>query len=354
MARELVVDFNALPASIRQRFIQSTGPSPQVFPILAEHGLKKASLPLWFLFGAAPLLPCLAGQFFVDTFKPAPGFLGRMNVGFFVAWWAAIFFLMALGTRILSQRMQRAALPFRPGRYLFPTCLVDAASRQLRITLLDDLASVHSLHMHVNGMYDYTVCTFGFREGAPAQLSVRGKEAVEAGLRELDRAREAAAKARVLGDDQMLQRYDLFFNGRGVTPETWQRKPAEDRGSGPLAQDVPGFVQKRWVLALVASVVVAPISLVTLRVIGDNSAFARAQAKGTPDALLEYAQQGWRHIEEAKGLGAQANYKACERNDTEVCWRLFMGRWSDSPLAQKVHDERLPKVAPKAASSTPP
>jgi hypothetical protein len=274
-----------------------------------------------------------------------------MGVWDVLTWWLIVFFIIALGAQVAFQLRRRAALPFHPGRYLFPTHILDARSRQLRIIPLHDLIGVKTFSAYVNGFHDTTVCIFAFREGAAQQITVSNKAEVEAGLRKLANVRASYEQALKQQDLQALQHFELFFEVRDSL-DAFQRKASNDLAGGPLARNVLDLTWKRWLLAFAASVVLAAPSGLLVRVLGDNAAFGRAQKKGTPDAFLAYTENGWRHIEEAKELGVQANLKDCEKNDTEVCWRIFMMRWSDSPRFQEVRDERLPRAAFKDRSGT--
>ncbi|WP_163988796.1 hypothetical protein [Pyxidicoccus caerfyrddinensis] len=89
-----------------------------------------------------------------------------------------------------------------------------------------------------------------------------------------------------------------------------------------------------------------------LNVYADNVRFQGAQQEGTAQAYFEYAEKGGRHVEEARELGVQANYRECEKSDTRLCWRGFLRRWSDSPLRQQVRAERLPRAALQEASGS--
>ncbi|HZI16198.1 MAG TPA: hypothetical protein VE153_37890 [Myxococcus sp.] len=339
MAHPIKVDFNALPRSVRERFVDSTGPRPQFPPVVKLPGITRMPVTRWFLFGIFPL-----STSFLSMWAGGSSFRMLREAGpvpwLLLGWWSLLFFLIALGLRLAFNHFERKSLPFTPGQYFFPTHLVDARSRKLRITPLEDLTGIEQRHMYVNGVYDGTGCLFTFREGPRQFIEVNDRAGTW--VREFNRQRDLYVRAAQQGDLETQRQYNPFFDMRcgGLEP-----------GSGPLALDVPGFIQKRWLVAFGLSLALSP-SAWLLKLWADNLRFQGAQQAGTAQAYYEYAERGGRHVAEARELGAQANIRECEKNDTELCWRGFMRRWSDSPLRPQVRTERLPRAALQEASGS--
>lgn len=74
---------------------------------------------------------------------------------------------LAVVSGLVFHRRWREALPFQPGRYLFPFDFVDARSRRLRILPLSGLSDVSVVHhRNIEGGYSHSVLVLNFQHGA--------------------------------------------------------------------------------------------------------------------------------------------------------------------------------------------
>jgi hypothetical protein len=131
-----IVEFNALPKSVRERFIGCTSNKMSPAPLLVIEAPYKAAIFGWILLalgGAAVTCGALASgygmrvQGFEVVFVYALG-LASVVVG-----------VLAVMRRLRLQR----ALPWKPGRYLFPMDCIDARTDRLRLIPMNTLVNFH-------------------------------------------------------------------------------------------------------------------------------------------------------------------------------------------------------------------
>jgi hypothetical protein len=122
LAQETTVDFNALPLSVRERFIGCLGKQRLLAPILANPVHMWKPFLVWGVCGWCCL--SFAGMFLTN--------LSEQDLGDDVFFIAFFFFACVFLTLACRPILQRVRMPFRAGLYIFPTDLVDARSLKLR------------------------------------------------------------------------------------------------------------------------------------------------------------------------------------------------------------------------------
>ncbi|WP_375768832.1 hypothetical protein NR798_45345 [Archangium gephyra] len=354
MAREILVDFNALPRSTRERLVDSTGPRPGLAPVLATRSFIGGTVLPWArsAFPWAVLgLVCLFVLFLSVTWGFGQPGDGLVQPSALVPLYSGASFLaVASGVGLVLRKRWNGGLPFRPGLYLFPLDFVDARSRRLRILPLSELSDFNvAHHREPNGVYSHSLLTLWFQDGSTERLTVRGEARAEAQLSGFQRVRAAIARAVAQQGVDSFRANDLFYEVRlqpGGFESLQGQSPAVVDG-GPCVHPLPGRFQRYGglALALVAGVVLGPGLWHVRNVRSDNAAFAAARTDGSASALHTYALTGWRHVDEARALGWPAHFKDCEQQRTERCWKEFVAFWKGSPRYQEVHDELLPRAA---------
>jgi hypothetical protein len=354
---ELVVDFNALPRLTRERLVTSTGPSPEVAPILAHQRFRSDSLwtraVAWV--GALSLLGLA-----ILTTNSGFGVNHPEEFGFVYA--AAVFCFLAASIVLILLWQWRRTLPFAPGRYVFARDFVDATTRQLRIIPLSVLAEIetkdhYSSARHGTPVYKHSVITLLFpgKQGADHQgaeeFVIRGKDLAEAQSRHLREMHQALVSGTALNDKDSVRRIDPFFEARREQGglEALQNTAPNDSGNGPLARELPRWMQPASVVFLfwLAAVASLLLGFKLWRVsdhMQDETAFETARQQGSARAFKEYADNQGRHKDEAIALGSQLTFQDCEKQDTVECWEEFLELWGyRSPRSEEVR-ERLSRL----------
>jgi hypothetical protein len=346
------VDFNALPRITRERIVNSTGSKPALAPVFADRDNWAWIYPLF-----VGLL--VIGYFIFEmTLSGGYGRIPAQIPELIPLYMAAVFMLVAGGLGLAFQGKWRRAIPFKPGRYLFPLDFVDASSRKLRIIPLSDLADFRGTHHHTNGGYTHTSIQFLFHHHSAEEFQVKGKDQAVAMLNQLHDARSRVTQALQLADERTVREYDLFFEARNQPGglEAFQGKPVPAADEGPRVQEPPKRFQLAGVflIALGVSVVVGPPAWLVRNVLSDDAAFEKAKADSSNGgrALADYAREGWRHVDEARELGWQLGFQDCEKQETEQCWVNFLKAWPHSPKAEEARTERLPRAALKRSPQT--
>jgi len=202
-----VIDFNDLPAADAQRLVASTKQRAHPRALVAEVNQ-----------------PVSRGRWIVGLLVIGAAIVGRMAVGAggtedekFVAVFAtpaAIALGLLLVLWAIRVRAARAALPFTPGRYLFPTFVVDARSRTLRLVPMSALSDVHVAHHPLDSVYPYTDITLTFEGDISEVFSTKGRPAADAIVRDLHASQIAVREARRDHDRKVIEELDIFFNLR--------------------------------------------------------------------------------------------------------------------------------------------
>lgn len=331
-ARE--IDFNALPLSVRQRFVSSVTNSDGPDAALAREVQGVVALSI----GLAVLALFAWGGF--GSLGNGFGKLGDSNAwqgwdqGVNIAVWlaAAFYAALALWRRV---RMRRA-VPYRPGRYLFPMDLVDAQTRQLKIRSLTDLKSIQPAHQYIQGIYRRTVLTFSFEDGTSETLIVSGKERAEQAIAQWQAKQAELRQAAQASDRAALMRLDPFFDVRAAK---WilDSPAAVD---GPVASGhVPAYLKWRAPIAIGAALVVAFIALAVRNVASDQLIYEEALRKGTERAYLDYLSEGWRNAEQIRAGLPRVALNDAKKKASVTALRSVVQRYPGAGLDAEVATE---------------
>jgi hypothetical protein len=343
-----IIDFNKLPKSVRERLIGCIAGNYSPRPLLAER-FSQAGTVGWILLAllsGAVLLGLVAYGFaspYSDGSVQSPALL-LLYIG---AAFLGAYSLLATLRRIKT----KALLPFTPGRYLFPMDFVDARSRTLRILPLGSLIDLQAVHHHTNGVYSYTQFSLTFEGGGVEAFTMSNKAMAEAALQNLRAQRAAIGEAVQNRQIEVIQALDPFFDVR--INDAWDN-PTPEKGfePGPMAGEVPAWLQKAAVVALAPAVVLAPLVWFVRNHLSDNTMFEDAKEQNTERAFESYLYHGKRHAEDVR-----ANYiwKAAladaNKEGTSVALRAFLRKYPDSPASNEIRTETLPRLALKEAQA---
>ncbi|MFY0528336.1 hypothetical protein ACN28I_35955 [Archangium gephyra] len=352
MADDTVVDFNRLPRTTRERIVDSLGSTPRLAPLFADPQSKTKPLFWWSVLGLYCLYSFLKWTLW-DFGEVGPMANAVHNLWALPIYFGSAFFLTAAVLAIAFHVMRSKALPFPPGRYLFPLDFIDARSQNLRIVSLSELDDFKAVHEHTNGAYTHTTFTFDFGGGHREPFVVRNKDEAEKRMRKLQRARATFGKALENKDANAVHFFDLFHEVRvrgGFA--SFQSNTSPVPQEGVLAGELPRLLERRWLAALAVSLVLACGTWLVRNLLSDYVAFSSARTAGLESGFRDYLRTGWLHVDKAKELGEKAGFSECEQKDTEACWRAFTVNWSESPRLQEARVERMPRAALKHAPAT--
>ncbi|MFP2895025.1 hypothetical protein [Corallococcus sp. 4LFB] len=351
MSRDVIVEFNVLPRSTREKLIASTSGHTAQSPLFSDRDRTPHSGFGWWL--VAGLLGLVH---FCSTALPGfgtPGERGVQGAGFIIGYTFGISLMIAAVLGIAYHRKRSAGLPFVPGRYLFPLEFVDLRESEMSIRSLNGLIDFKGVHQHASGIYTHTSFIFTFQGGIVEEFHVHDKHEAEQRLQAFQRVRKELVGAMERQDADTLQRFDVFFDVRMKGGfQAFQDKDEDPPDTGPRALDVPSRLGRRWLTALTVGLVLGSTALLLRNLASDSAAFEAARKDGSGRAFYQYAQTGWRHVDEARRLGPEAEYTGCERQDTEDCWLTYLRRWEGAPRSKEVRQERLPRAALAESSKT--
>lgn len=353
MSSGVVVDFNRLPRTTRERIVDSLGSEPRLAPLFADRDSKVKPV-FWWSVLALYFLSSYVGMVLRDFGHVGPNIQSVHGPALIPFYLFPAFFVIAGVLGVAFHLKRRAALPFAAGRYLFPLDFVDARSKDLRIISLSELEDIKAVHHHTNGAYTHTRFTLFFGGRDREEFTVRGQDEAEEQLRNLQQARATFGKALQQQDANTIQRLDLFFDvrTRGGFEALKDNASSPWQEQGLVARELPRVLQKRLLTTIALGLVLAPSTWLVRNLLSDHLAFNMAKTQGIESGFRDYLRTGWLHVDEAKELGWAAGFADCEKKDTEACWRDYGRNWQDAPRLQEVRVERMPRAALKEAANT--
>jgi hypothetical protein len=338
-----LVDFNALPKSVRERFIGSTKGVDSPAPLLSDEAAYKGAIFGWVclaLFGVATAY---------GTF--AAGFGRRLQGGGAIAGYA-LGILCAVGAVFAIVRRMRVerALPWKSGRYLFPMDFIDARSGTLRLVPMNSLVDFRGVHHHTNGAYTATHLTFIFEGGLSETFVVRSRMVADRVLTELRASQANIQRAAAERDIETIFALDPFLEVR--VEGKWDAKAASsiEDIQGPVARPL-GHLANRgmlWGVAAAAGLFIgAPTWMIRDR-LSDEAMLQDALKADTESQFEGYLERGGsRHASTVRSdLMPKAALREAVRKGTVTALRAFLARYPGSCVDGEAHDE-LHKVFAK-------
>ena len=315
------IEFNALDPLTRQRFVDATKGSGKPAPVLSQPSSTSGPVVGWSfvaLIGIVMVLGLAVIEFGdVRSFWQDAGFLVGYALGFFLTVWGIL--------RAVRSSRLNASIPFRQGRYVFPTDMVIATSTKLTIVPMGRLLKLDGVHRHVNGVYQGTDLNFHFEGYGRENFTVRGKLLAEQIMDDMRFAQQRINEAVQFQDLEVLAAMDVFFEARitdqwndeGVAdrlaaealkadpsggPSTYRTadKPGDvtDHKAGGLFAKPAGPIVERAMIVALGAMVLAPPTWYGRNVASDEAAFATAQRRNSTYAFQAYLDGDGSHREE--------------------------------------------------------
>jgi len=334
MAEAKRVDFNALPREVRERLIACMQHQQLPYPLLSSIGSQGAAIFGWVflaLIGGGTLLGAIAVEF-GRTLQPAP-----MIVLYFVA-----LAVVALAVLFCARRISLgSALPYKPGRFLFPMDFIDAEDRVLRVVPMSSLIDFRGVHNHTNGVYSGTTLTFSFEGGITETFTIHGKERAEEVLRQLGESQRKIREAAQARDIDTLLQMDPFFEVR--IKETWgQTAPKDEDMQQPFAKALPGLLGKGKILAVSGAVgLVLALPVWHFRnIASDEAMFSSAKQANTEWEFEHYVREGKRHVDEVReDLLPRAALREAKAKGSVTALREFLKKYPNSVAEKEARED---------------
>jgi len=334
MAEAKHVDFNALPREVRERLIACMQHQSYPYPLISHVPSPGAAIAGWIflaLVGAVIVLGALFSGFGRDLQSPGMLALYALGIGLGVL---SILFLV-------RRVMLGSALPYKPGRFLFPMDFVDAQERMLRVIPMSSMVDFRGVHQHTNGVYTGTTLTFTFEGGVNESFVIQGKERAEEVLRQLGDSRRRIGEAVGSRDIDTLLRMDPFFEVR--MKDLWNMQaPRDEDAQQPAAKHVGGLFAKGaiWGVSGAAAAVLAVPMWHMRNVASDEAMFSSAKRSDTEWEFKHYVDHGKRHVDEVKeDLLPRAALREAKQKGTVSALRAFMRSYPGSVVDKEAHDE---------------
>lgn len=343
-ARE--IHFNALPDITRQRLVEAIEGRAEPKPILSQTTAGSGAVVGWIILmlivGVIPIFMLL--DRYGSLYRPTQD--AAHLVGYIVLFWLAGYSLLAAIRRIILDR----AMPFKRGRYLFPTELVIATGPVLKIYSLADMVRFDPVHHYQNGMYMNTTFNFDF-PGRRESFVMRGKAEAENVLQMMDQTRWMLSDAAQRQDWPLVGQLDIFIETRGTdlfAPGAPPIKKAEAPPTEPRSRTVPIVLAWASVTALILAMSAIPVWAVR-NYLSDEASFDRALSCGTVDCFQDYLRySSGRHNAEVQSTHLPAAaFREAQETGTVRALRDFVVAYPNAPQvaqARQVIHQRFESV----------
>jgi hypothetical protein len=271
------VDYYRLPRPVQERFAAATGRTAPPAPLLFHPAPRSR---VWALLGGSgallvvALLVLWAGWGDVDSRVALHGV--KM-----IAVDLALVAAAAYGV-VHAMALLRAAdtLPYVPGTYLFPACVVDASGPVLRVWSVGDAESVEvastpspALVLRLHG-------------GARVVVRASSLEDAERANRALAARRGDLAKAIAEEDPHGLAELDPLHDSALSSPIG----PTER-----MAYELPAWIRLDWAIALGIGAAVGLALVETRNSMSDDAMFRAVASAASAPGYLAYLAQGGKH-----------------------------------------------------------
>ncbi len=308
------VDFFALTRNIQDRFLSSCRGEFDPKPIL----FRRASRPTgWFWLTLSPLSLLAMWALYRTGLGDMESSLGR-HPGAYVAGYVVLAITFAVGiVEWAAHRAAIAGLPFAPGFYVFPACIVDARTTKLGVTPISEVSSVAVVA-------DTVVVKAGPRTLRFPIAAGYGDQALSAiKLAQMQCSDELEATARVLLDP--------------LAPPVVNAPFAPEKALVPRR---PLWVKVRLVVA-VAFGVVGVVIYQKRDKVSDDAMFAAAKARDDVATYERYLDRGSEHrTTVSRLLLPRAELRLAVADGTVEAIDAFKARYPDTDITEEVEAAR--------------
>lgn len=315
------IDFYKLTREKQERFLASTKASAPPAPIVQLMGDGRAIR--WAAISGGAIVALIVLYVLRYGVLGAPlAVQGVLHLGLY----AALMFLIPYAAlRAVSSFRAAKLLPFKPGVYVFPMCLVDARDKVLRIFAMTDLGNVGKA---VAG----GALKLSFRGGGSFAFPAGDVHNAEMLNRNVENAQAQVKHALAANDDSELTTLDPFYDAKkGWTSPIGPKEP--------LADNAPAWRKFDWAIAAACAVVMGPTIWFIHNKSSDDSMLAKATALGTPEAFQLYLDVGKRHKGDVAGvLLPRAELDRAKAQQTVEAIQAFIAAHPQSAIDKEAQD----------------
>lgn len=350
------MEFNALPETIRQRFLASirTGDrdaAPLVQQVVGSHAFffKMAAGALV----SALLLFMVAAIGFGDL--EASGALWHGNeAGAFYILFAVLFFLCIL--LALRRAGQQRGLPYQPGKYLYAFSLIETKLETIDIYDLTQAREIKSTPVRDReGRYQGTRFVFFFANGKKPDIVENDFDRAKELGAELARRQGLVQQAAASGDGALLVRYDPFNEVR-----IGKFTPGKTIGGQFMVKPPAEILRWSPFLALLLGVVCGIGIWFGRNVASDDAAYREAKAGRKESQYADYVKNGHRHVQEMQDALPHIALDEARKTHSVTKIRDVLPRYPDAGLddevkaeVHKIYAAAMDRFAAQAANADP-
>ncbi len=308
------VDFFKLERSVQDRFLSACRGEFDPKPILFVPATRPTG---WMWLALSPLSVVALWFLFEVGLGDMASAMGRHPQAY-MAFYVALMVAFAVGiVQFVAERAASSGLPFRPGFYLFPACLIDARTTVLRVTAIGELKGVGTAGTGV--MVTFGARTYRF----PADRGYAEQALSAIKLAQMQCSDELEDAARVLLDP--------------LAPPVVVGPFAPDKA---LVARKPLWVKIRFVAAI-AFGVVGVIIFQKRDDMSDAAMFEAAKAKDDIVTYKLYLERGTDHQKSvARLLLPRAELRVAVAAGTVEAIDAFKASYPDTDIAAEVDTAR--------------
>jgi hypothetical protein len=308
------VDFFNLERSVQDRFLAACRSEFDPKPIL----FKSATRPVrWFWLALSPLSVLAMWLLFQTGLGDLEHDMARQSAPF-AAVYVVLAVAFALGiVQFIAHRAANTALPYRPGYYLFPACLVDARTTTLGVTPMKELTRVEQ----AGGQIVVAIGGKTLRFAVEPSYAEQAVSAIK--LAQMQCSDELEDSARVLLDP--------------LAPPVVKGPFAPEK---PLVERRPLWMKIRYLAAL-AFGVVGVIIYQKRDAMSDDAMFAAAKEQNDIATYQRYLERGTEHTRTvSRLLLPRAELRLAIAEGTVEAIDRFKERYPDTDIGAEVEQAR--------------
>ncbi len=309
------IDFYKLPREKQERFLASTKGNAPPAPIVQAAGDGGRSIR-WAV--ASVVAALIVVVLYAVRFGVLGAPLAVHGAAFIAAYCALLFIVPYAALRAVGSWRAGKVLPFKPGVYVFPMCLVDARDKALRIFAMTDLANVG--RAAAGG-----ALRLSFRGGGSFAFPASDQHDADMLNRGVDNAQDQVKHALKTSDDSELTTLDPFYEAKAWASPIGPKEPLVDRA--------PTWRRLDWAFALGCALAFGPTLWFVHNKSSDDAMLKKAVADGSPAAFQSYLTVGKRHVDEVGGtLLPRAELEGAKAQQTVEAIQAFISSHPNSAI----------------------
>ena len=278
------ISFYTLPRPVQERFAAATRRTAPPAPLVFQRAPRRTVWAYLGGSGAVMLVAILLLRAGWGDVGSSLALHGMKLIAVDIVLWAAA----AYGV-VHAMALLRAldSLPYKPGTYLFPGCLVEALGPVLRVWSVGDTESIERLSTPAPGL------ELRMRDGSRVSVLAASGDDAERAEKALAQLRPELGRALAADDAHVLAELDPLHDSALSSPigPTEAMKPA-----------VPVWTRFDWGIAAALGVAIGLGLGSSRNVMSDEAMYRTVAAEATVSAYKEYLAQGGRHVEEVRDV----------------------------------------------------